>query len=189
MTRFFLQTFFGLFVASVLASAQPFGGGLKIGVPVTDALNVTASGAGYVESTNRYIVGPYVEVRLPGRFSVEFDALYRSFDFSSRSTSTSVGLWEFPLLAKYKLLPGPIKPYVEGGLVLSHLTGVKDVVELNHTSNYGITLGAGVEIHALVLRISPEVRYEGFAFQNFSSPGDFLHSNRNQALIMVGIGF
>ena len=51
------------------------------------------------------------------------------------------------------------------------------------------TLGAGVEIHALLLRISPEIRYEGFAFRTFNSIGDALQSNRNQALFLVGISF
>jgi hypothetical protein len=40
-----------------------------------------------------------------------------------------------------------------------------------------------------LLKISPEVRYEGFVFKNFDSPGGVLQSNRNQLLVMVGIGF
>ncbi len=91
------------------------------------------------------------------------------------------------MLAKYKVFnKGPVKPYVEGGLVLSHLTGSD--LNIAHSSNYGVALGAGLEIHALVLRISPEVRYEGFFFHDFSS-NSFVQSNRNQAMFLVGIGF
>jgi hypothetical protein len=133
-----------------------------------------------------------VEVRLPAGFSVEVDALYRSFSYFQGSplpigASGSNGAWEFPVLAKYKLLhKGPVKPYVEGGLVLSHLTGSD--LNIAHASNYGVALGAGLEIKALVLRISPEIRYEGFFFHDFTS-NSFVQSNRNQAMILVGVGF
>jgi opacity protein-like surface antigen len=178
-----------LLLHGALASAQPFSAGLKVGVPFTDAVSL-ASGAASDDtaSTNRYIIGPYGEVRLPGGFSVEVDALYRSFSYASPGPfSGSNGVWEFPVLAKYKLLKsGPVKPYIEGGLALSHLTGSD--VNITHASNYGVTLGAGIEIHALVLRISPELRYEGFFFHDFTS-NSFVQSNRNQAVFLVGIGF
>lgn len=184
-----LKTFILICAFSGFAAAQPFGAGLKVGVPLSDALNVKPSNlANYAISTNRYAIGPFVEIRLPARFAVEVDALYRSYDFSSPAGHVGVGSWEFPVLAKYKLLGGPIRPYIEGGLVLSHLS-VRDVVELNHRSNYGIALGAGLEIHALFLRVSPEIRYDGFVFRNFDSPGGILQSNRNQAMVLVGIGF
>jgi hypothetical protein len=172
-----------------IAAAQPVGAGLKVGALLTDAFSVGSfNPLRYISDTHRYVIGPFVDFRLPGRFGVEVDALYRSFEYSSTQGSVSAGFWEFPVLAKYKLLGGPVKPYIEGGLVLSHLS-VKDVIELNHRSNYGITLGAGFEIHALFLRITPEIRYEGFVFRQFDSPGDVLRSNRNQALFMVGVSF
>src|SRR5579863_9567594 len=178
-----------LLVLAGVVAAQPFVAGVKIGAPLTDALSVQSPNPfDYVANTGRYVVGPYVEVRLPAGFAVEVDALYRSFSFSSAQSSASASDWEFPLLAKRKFLKGPVRPYLEGGVVLSHLS-VPDVTEVTHRSNYGITLGAGLEIHALVLHVSPELRYEGFVFQDFSSPGGILHSNRNQLLAMVGISF
>jgi hypothetical protein len=90
---------------------------------------------------NHYIIGPYGEVRLPAGFSVEIEALYRSFSSSYRGEpQTAGGNWEFPVLVKYKLIKsGPLMPYIEGGLVFSHLT----CSDLNvaHDSNYGIALG------------------------------------------------
>jgi opacity protein-like surface antigen len=97
-------------------------------------------------------------------------------------------VWEFPLLAKKSLFGGPIRPYIEGGVALSHLS-VNDVLELNHRNNYGIVLGAGVSLHLGAVRVTPEIRYNGWAFQSFSSPFGGLHSNRNQATVLVGIGF
>lgn len=184
------KTFIYLLVVAGLAAAQPFSAGVKVGVPLTDALNIqsTPSFPDIVTQTHRYAIGPYAELRLPFKLSLEVDALYRSFSFQLAPTTAnnSVGSWEFPVMAKYKLWKGPVKPYVAGGLVFSHLSGVKDLAQLNHLTNYGITAGAGLEIHALVLRISPEIRYDGFVFHNFDN---LVQSNRNQAMVLVGIGF
>ena len=187
-----LKTFFLFFVGIAPMVAQsPFGFGLKAGVPLSDALSADPSSpVAYVESTNRYIIGPFVEIRLPARFSVEVDALYRSYDYSRVATGAgaSPGVWEFPVLARKALLGGPIQPYIEGGVALSHLS-VADVLELNHRNNYGIVLGAGVSLHLGLFRIAPELRYNGWAFKNFDSPLGSLQSNRNQAAFLVGISF
>jgi opacity protein-like surface antigen len=183
-------------LATAAALAQsPFGFGIKAGVPLNDALATTPGGAiNYFQSTHRYTIGPYGEFRLPSGFSVELDALYRSYDYGQSGNkavipqSVSAGVWEFPLLAKKSLFGGPIQPYIEGGVALSHLS-VNDVVELNHRNNYGIVLGAGLSLHLGGVRVTPEIRYNGWAFQSFSSPFGGLNSNRNQATVLVGIGF
>jgi len=54
--------------------AQPFSAGIKAGVPLTDFLSAAENG-GYTVSTQRYIVGGVVEVRLPRGFGLECDAL------------------------------------------------------------------------------------------------------------------
>ena len=63
------------------------------------------------------------------------------------------------------------------------------MLELNHRTNTGVVLGAGIELKVLHLRISPEVRYEGWTVKNFESPTSLPQSNRNQASVLVGIGF
>ncbi len=190
------KTFFLFFVGiAPLLAQSPFGFGLKAGVPLNDALSADPTAAiPYVENTHRYVIGPFVEVRLPSRFSVEVDALYRSYDYRETlanwfaPASVSPGAWEFPVLARKALLGGPIQPYIEGGVALSHLS-VGDVVELNHRNNYGIVLGAGVSLHLGLFRIAPELRYNGWAFKDFDSPTGSLQSNRNQVAVLVGIGF
>jgi hypothetical protein len=181
------KTFLCLLVLVGLSQAQPVMAGFKLGLPLTDAFS-TVQGLSYPPaSVNNYELGPYVEVRLPAKFSIEADALYRGYTFNSRTSSTSASSWEFPIVAKYHLLKGPIKPYVEGGLSFSHLSDVQSlIVSPNHNANFGIVLGGGVEIHALVLRISPEIRYTGNALKNFDS---VINSNRNQLAFLVGIGF
>src|SRR6516162_2544847 len=100
-----------LLAAAPLAVAQPFTFGIKGGVPLTDFLSATSSGnLGYFTTTNRYIVGPEAELHLPFGFGVEFNALYRHFQYSGvisaidvlTNSSTTSGAWEFPLLAKYR---------------------------------------------------------------------------------------
>jgi hypothetical protein len=177
-----------LLVLTGLASAQPVSAGLKIGVPLTDAFtqqNVSTFAA-LSASSNPYTIGPYIEVRLPASFSLEADALYRSYNFTTVAGSASKASWQFPIVAKYKLWKGPVRPYIEGGLAFSHLSDAEKLIAANHASNFGIVLGGGVEIHALVLRISPEIRYTGDVLKSFDG---LVQSNRNQVAFLVGIGF
>jgi hypothetical protein len=182
------QTFLCSFVFIVLTHAQPIVAGLKIGVPFTDAFQNQPypTVATLTASSNSYTLGPFVEIRLPLHLAIEADALYRGLHFNNVLASASTGQWDFPVVAKYKFFKGPVKPYVEGGLDFSHISDIKNLVTANNTSNFGVVLGAGVEVHALVLRISPEVRYTGDALKNFSG---IVNSNRNQLAFLVGIGF
>jgi hypothetical protein len=182
------QTFLYSFVLIGLAQAQPVIAGLKIGVPFTDAFQNQPypTVATLTASSNSYTLGPFVEVRLPLNLAIEADALYRGLQFTNLTGSAKTGEWDFPVVAKYKFFKGPVKPYVEGGLDFSHLSDAKNFIVANHNSNFGVVLGAGVEIHALVMRISPEVRYEGDALKNFTG---IINTNRNQLAFLVGIGF
>ena len=166
---------------SGVAAAQPFGFGLKLGSTLTDTIS------GNVPNGSHFIVGPYAEVRLPLSLALEVDALYEHGLYDNVTPGGST--WQFPVLAKYKLLKGPVKPYIEGGPAFSHISDLRELPQLNHRSNYGIVLGVGVEVKVLVLRVSPEIRYNGWAFQNISSPAGLYQSNRNQATFTLGIGF
>jgi len=184
------KTFICSIVLITSAAAQPVVAGLILGAPLTDAIRVNSVPAFAAVSANNgeFVIGPYVEIKLPLKFSLEVDALHRGYSFvlTPGASTTSVDSWEFPVLAKYKLWKGPVRPYAEGGLVFSHISGVSQVPNVLYNNDYGIALGAGIEIRALVLRISPEIRYDGFVFKNF---GDQIQSLRNQAMFMVGIGF
>jgi opacity protein-like surface antigen len=180
-------------IFAAIGVAQPIGGGIKFGVPLNDAFNIhSPNPLRYVADTHRYTVGPYVEFRLPAGFAIEFDALYKSYEYRVAMpvpAQTSASSWEFPLMGKWKFIPGPVQPYFEAGAAYAHLTDVPSVVELNTKNNYGVVAGAGVELHLGKLRITPEVRYNGWARRFFISPGDYLTSNRNQATFLVGFGF
>jgi opacity protein-like surface antigen len=187
-----LKTFWILLVCAVLgcatrAAAQPLGLGIKLGSTLTNA--VTSVETASVPNRHTFIVGPYLEMRLPIGFSIEADALYYPGLFSNGTGGSTGSLWQFPVLLKFGLPLGPIKPYIEGGPAYSHLSDVAKVLDVLHTSNYGITLGAGIEINIHGLRISPEVRYNGVLWSSVKSPAGLFTAKHDQAVLQVGIGF
>ena len=182
--------------SAAMSFAQPFSAGLKGGLPLNDFLN-TVNGVTST-TTNRYIVGPMVELRLPFGLGVEFDALYRHFDYTNillvndtRLLGTGhSGDWEFPLVAKYRFPSRIVRPYVEAGVAWDTLSGLTNTIGITEQRGtvMGAVLGAGIDIHLLVLHIAPELRYTRWTSQHFNV-SNFLNSNRNQAEFLVGITF
>jgi outer membrane protein W len=183
-----------LFAAS--AFAQPFSAGLKVGLPLTDFVN-TVNGVTNA-TTQRYLVGPTVELHLPWGFGVEVDALYRHFNYQDVVGSTTgalgsvtgVGDWEFPLLLKYRFPAKVIRPYVDAGVAFDRLSNFTSTVTGNPEkgTTTGAVVGVGIDIHVLILHILPEVRYTRWTSQHFNV-ANVLNSNQNQAEFMVGITF
>ncbi len=104
------KTILLLALGAICAFSQPLSFGIRGGVPLTDFVNAVDSGTlRFNTYTNRYIIGPTVEFRLPFGFGVEVDALYRRLHYSSGNTALGVvtqnrttgDAWEFPVLAKY----------------------------------------------------------------------------------------
>ena len=192
MRRLYLGVVLATFLA-VSAYGQPFGIGVKGGVPLMDAFVTNSSNPiRYVADTHRYIFGPYAEVRLPAGFGVELDALYKTYEYRqvvpSPIRDQNSHAWEFPLLVKWRFLPGPVKPYIEAGGAFSHLS-VNQVPELHDRNTWGLVVGGGVDFKLGFVHITPEIRYTGWTSRHFDSPGTLLQSNRNQAAVMLGIGF
>jgi len=202
-------------IATFSAISQTLTFGVKGGVPLTEFFDTTQVSILYAESnTNRYIIGPTLELRLPANLAVEFDALFRHFSYHAtialignfqRNTATG-NAWEFPLLLKYGLSGRVVRPYVAGGVAWDRLQGlsvthlqvaidgtattthISNPPELQNTTSTGVVIGGGIDIHALVLHISPEVRYTRWTSQHFSF-GGVLNSNQNQAEFLLGITF
>lgn len=209
------------FIATGAAFPQVFSFGVKAGVPATDAFHTGAGGPAferlsYFASTRRYTVGPTVELHLPFRLSVEFDALYKRVGFNKNQSgidtlaqaATTANSWEFPLLAKYRLTGGPIRPYIDGGVSFDHLSGVTQFTrltvfpshvttstgtspELMNSFREGGVIGGGLELHLGILRLSPEIRYTRWGQDSFRdlADGSLLRSSPNQAEFLLGITF
>lgn len=208
-----------LSVASA-AAAGPLSVGIRGGVPLTDFFESINGGnpGGLIltSSTNHYIIGPTLELRLPAGFGLEFDALYRHFNYNTSfnlvdvftNNRTTGNAWEFPLLAKYRLPTPLVKPYVDAGVAFDTLSGLKQTVvrtlspsritttsnntnpsELKNSTTTGFVIGFGADIHAVVVHISPEIRYTRWGSAHFTIPNGSVLSNQNQAEFLVGITF
>src|SRR3984893_7132216 len=204
-------------LSSAAVFAQPISFGVKGGLPLTDFLDtVSGSRATVTSVTNRYIVGPTLELRLPFGLGIEAIALYRHFSYNSTaslidvlsSVRTTSNDWEFPVLLKKRFGGvGPVRPFVDAGVNFNKISGLSQTVsnlvfpnrltttsnsnpaELKNDFTAGFTIGGGVEIHLLILRISPEIRYTRWANEQFSGffpPAGSLTSNQNQAEFLVG---
>ncbi len=199
-----MKSFAILLMAAGAALAQPFGAGVKVGVPLNDFVNAASSGTlSYLAHTNRYVVGPFAELRLPFSIGVEFDALYRRIEYSATSgnstTSVTSGAWEFPLLLKYRLHGKIARPFVDAGVAWDSLQGVRESIlagtpvgapaAVRHNPVSGFVLGGGLDVHLLLIHIQPEIRYTRWFDKHFLDPSGLLKSNQNQAEFMVGISF
>ncbi len=202
-----------LFLGAVSAFPQSVGFGLKGGVPFTDFTDAVSRGTfNYSSNTQRYIVGPTLELRLPFGLSIEADALYRRFSYNAliggtagtTSIATTGNAWEFPLLAKYRFKAPIARPFIAGGIAWDTLSGLNQDVrnavastgvisrsptELNKTTTTGFVMGVGLDIKAIFIHISPEIRYTRWGAKHFLDPNGGINSNQNQAEFLVGLTF
>jgi opacity protein-like surface antigen len=183
----FQKTIVCFFVVAASAFAQPISAGMKVGVPATDAFKVLPfpTLAVFTADSPRYTFGPYVELRLPAGMGIEVDALYRSYNFRNAGVGSSASSWEFPVLVKHRFASGPVKPYFDAGVSFSRLSDI-NLAFLNHRSNYGVVVGGGVEFNLFLVKVSPEIRYTGWAFRNFDGQ---VQTQRNQLAVLFGFGF
>jgi hypothetical protein len=118
-------------------------------------------------TSRQFIVGPKLELRLPWRLSVEADALHRPvhqktddvakysggtrtiYDFPESTNAT----WEIPVLVKYRFSDSNWHPFLNAG------PSYRPVGTGRNLSHVGITIGAGIEVQAWHVTLSPQVRY------------------------------
>ena len=181
-------------LALPLASfGQRLSGGLIAGTGLTEEFqNGTRAGEVFTAAPQRYLAGASLEIKLPARFGLEIDALYRPLGYMvafgtptglEGLTHNSVITWEVPLLAKYRIpfeIPA-LTPFVEAGPVLraaGNLNGTKP-------SFTGVAGGLGFETHLGGLKLAPAVRYIRWSADLTSGEP---RTVRDQADLVVGIG-
>lgn len=185
--------------------------GARAGVPITDAFDTfRGNEASYFTNTKRYLIGPTVEIRLPLRFSIAIDALYKRLGYEYQETTPGVvatrtvaNSWEFPGTLRWEVLPGPIRPFVGAGASVRHISGISQVREVanvvteinnapefNKRNDVGFVFGGGVAFKFGRVRVSPEFRYVRWGSEAFRDPArTLLRSNRNQGDFLVGLTF
>ena len=172
--------------------AQPISVGMKGGVPFRDAFQISGATVTIPASTRSLIIGPTVEIHLPFNLGLEVDALHRSLEATA---GNSGGQWEFPILLKHYFLPGPIRPYGEGGISFNHLSGFTDLVKsplaVIKSGTTGFTGGFGLEIKIARLKIAPEIRLTHWkdASVHYTITSTGVTLNQTQASFLVGVSF
>jgi hypothetical protein len=176
------------------AKAQKLSVGVVGGASVTDAFSAslvpssfpgnlpgTPVGSVSYSQSKDWVLGAMIEWRLTSSWSLEADGLFRTLHMTRASlladgTLGSAGpapviTWEFPILAKYRLLPSArARPFIEGG------PSFRTAGNLNGTnpSHFGMSAGVGVEAHWLGLDFAPTLRYTRWAWddpnRSFGSP-------------------
>ena len=200
-TRLILLAFF----AQMCFAESPFIIGVRGGVPLGDVIQTVQSGSSISSSTDHYVVGPTLGIRLPAGFSVAGDALFTHVNLSttsstgSASISASASSWEFPVLLRFTAGRQGIAPFVGAGVSVRHLGDFGNIGPFLTSSNsgaistqaaVGFALDGGLQFKLGVLHISPEIRYThwgsnniGAAFQNV------IRTNDNEGQILVGLTF
>jgi opacity protein-like surface antigen len=199
-----------LFLLAVLApicwAESPIIIGVRGGVPLNDVIQTVQTGGSVSSSTDNYVIGPTLGIRLPLGLSVAADALFTRLSISQNSSSSSAGIsasassWEFPVLARLSLGGGAIAPFVGAGVSVRHLsdfgnvgpflTGSSSNQSVPSSTGVGFVLGGGLQFKLGPVHVSPEIRYTHWGSNQLSNAfSNIIRTNSNQAQVLVGVTF
>lgn len=178
-----------LIVLAVPAAAQ-LHVGVKAGAPLADVTE-TVGTRDWTNWPSHWVLGLMVDVDLPADLGIEFNALYRRVGYEGATLDQVPPLrwkardevWDFPLIAKYRLPGAVVRPYVGAGWSFRKLN---DLVRLGSGSN-GFVLSGGFRANVLVLKLSPELRYTRWTGGKEVQP--VFRARKNQVEFLVGITF
>jgi hypothetical protein len=177
---------FALVLAAFPLHAQ-FSVGIRGGIPITDSYKVASN---YRNIPNRYLIGPTFEARLPLRFAVTFDLLYRKQEFQNgTAASVSTNKMDFPIMVRYRLGKDSMRPFIAAGPTFNKFWGrnLFSPIEYVKSSAGGVVFGAGVDLKGPFFHLAPELRITHYGKENFKDPtGALFKSKLNQADLIVG---
>ncbi len=125
-------------------------------------------------SAQDFIIGPKIELTLPGQFSFEVEALHRKREYrttvlfsppldfgrgpvSSDFSRLTEPTWDVPLLIKYQLpkfgTRRAVSPFIEAG------PSLRPWLYRGGSARIGFTAGARVRLHLGSVNIEPAIRY------------------------------
>jgi hypothetical protein len=226
-------------IPAAVAHIHPYFG-VAAGVPLTDTLmssssEIFAGAVGladrYNSKTKRLLIGPAFRLDLVRGLGLEFDALYQrvNYDFTTLNSApgsfnqtfqqTTANKWEFPLLVQYNIPVSKLKPFVEAGPSILHITTAKSTITTTssmppsstvssvtgQTGTWaGFTTGGGLDVRWSRLHLRPEVRYSRWfspttgpiagafglePFVVFTPSPEGIHLNQNEASFLLGVTF
>ncbi len=143
--------------------------------------------------THSFIAGFSAEIEIHSGLSLEVDALHRNLNLERRfllpngsvlqNGNSTVTTWEYPILLKYRLpVVWAVHPFVESGLSFR----TRHNPAPTEPSQFGGTLGAGMEFRVGRVRISPAIRYTRWQYD-----GDYprIASKRDQFEFVTGVSY
>lgn len=193
-----------LFLAGTMSVLGQFSFGVRGGLPFTNFFQAASNPEEtFNSSATQFIIGPTVELRLPAGFGLEADALFRHFQYNATGNlvdelvrNSASNAWEFPLLVKYRMQGMFVRPFLDGGVAFDHWSGTSQILgkvggSSTGTSgaNAGFVVGAGIELHLPLVRLSPEIRFTRWGAASVADLGGALQSKQNQAEFLVGLTF
>lgn len=184
---------FALLFAALSAQAfalGPISLGLRAGLPLNDLVDIASNNPNqFFSTTQRYTFGPTLALNLPAGLSAEVDFLWKRFSLGRPIplNERDFNSFEIPVMGKWRSGGGLVRPIVGAGVSFrrwgdfgSFLGGDLD------RNNTGFVLGGGIEIRAIFLKITPEIRYTRWGSQSFTPT---VQANRNQVDFLVGLTF
>lgn len=170
------------------AFAQSLSVGVRGGAPLNDFFD--SAQTRFREIPHRYVVGPTFEVRLPANFGISLDLLYQRLEIDDNGSIKTGSVWEFPIMLRKRFGKSNAKPFLAAGASLNRLSpgAITDPSAFFKTSTTGIVVGTGIELKALFLKVTPEVRYTHRIEENFKL-GNLISSGKEQFQVLVGITF
>jgi hypothetical protein len=203
-----------LMIAQACLAENPFIIGVRGGVPLNDVVNTVQNGSSISSSTDNYVVGPTVGIRLPLGLSIAGDALFTRLTLSANSSgaatpgaastatsfSASASSWEFPVLVRLRIGHAGIAPFVGAGISVRHLSDFGNVgpfltnssgnPTVNSSTGVGFALAGGIDFKIKVLHVSPEIRYTHWGSNQISNAfNNVIRTNSNEGQILVGLTF
>jgi Outer membrane protein beta-barrel domain len=187
-----------VFIVPIAAWSQPVTLGVKGGVPLGQP---TADYGSLQVDSDHWTVGPTVEFHFPARLSLEIGALYSSYTVRYPSipnpgtgfqiiSTGETRAWDFPAALKFRLLSGPVRPFILGGVNYrrdntdvrgSCVSPGSPCITTSYSTSQdrlGPVFGAGIEWKYGRVRLAPEFRYT-----RLNRPG------ANQYSLLFGISF
>lgn len=194
--------------------------GFKVGVPLTDMFSASntgefgnsQTGSPFSSAVPWYEFGVSGEFHITSRLRFEVDGIYRRGGFDSALPfGTTGGLayrpttfnnWEIPGLFKTNVSIGHVRPFIDFGAALRHISTISqstyasglvgpgfadNSIALHNRNSLGGVAGIGITFKKGPFELSPEVRYTRWANEAFQYPG--LRTNLNQGDVLLGIGF